>query len=220
MKAFKIILVLGIALANSFTFAQTKKELLNQVEAQNKTIDSLNAVIENLDNIVETRDRTIKFLREDKTNLNTTIESLNQKIDAKNSEIFRLSKQAATGVGKMKLVNNKRPILKVPEGKYWVINQFIADYITDVSKDSLGIYSGEEVHVFVKSINDDILTKPSEGVFGPQVYSSINSNHTIPFPMILTENTKLTLIVMKGSFGSMTEYPGNVYCSLTEKDNY
>ena len=153
------------------------------------------------------------------TNLNSTIESLNTKIGAKNSEIFRLTKQAATGVGIMKLVNNKRPILKVPEGKFWVINQFIADYITDVNQDSTGMFIGQEIHVFVKSINDEVLTKPSEGIYGPQVYSSINSKHTIPFPMILSEKTKMTLIVMKGTLENMTEHSGNVYCSLTEKDN-
>lgn len=219
MKIAKHLLIFSFILSGISGFSQTKKELMDQVESQKKSLDSMKAVIDNLDNIVETRDRTIKFLREEKEELNTDKEELYTKIRQKNTELSNLRKQAATGAASLKLMNNKRPILKVPTGKYWIINQFIADYVTDLAVDSTGNMVGEEVHVFIKSLNGAVLTDPAKNMYGPQVYSSIQSNHTIQFPLVLTENTSFAIIVMQGNIGSMVESPGNVYISLTAKDN-
>lgn len=214
----KNIFIIILLFSGTFSFSQTKKELLIQVEAKNKSIDSLNKVIAGLDNLIETRDRTIKFLREDKVELNSKIEELYIKISGKNTELSNLRKQAETGKASLKLMTNSRSKLKVPEGKYWIINQFMTDYISDLKADSLGDFHGDEIHVFLKSIDGTILTDPAKNMYGPQVYSSIESNQSIQFPLIFTENTSFAVIVMKGKIGEMVEHPGKVYCSIIEKD--
>ena len=200
-------------------FSQSKTELVAQIEAQQKSIDSLKKVIANFDNIVENRDRSISFLKMDIEELNKEKTELNTKIRAKNAELVQLRKHALTGTPKLITLNNTRANLTIPVGKHWVINQFIADYVSEVEKDSLGNFVGTEIHVFIRTLNDATLTDVSANKFGPQLYSSIASNHSIQFPLVLTEGTKFSIVVFKGKIGALTEHPGNVVCSYIEKDN-
>ena len=196
--------------------AQSKQE---QLDAKQKSIDSLQAIVMNDANIIENRDRSVKFLNEDKTKLQDEKTELEKRIWQKDQEISTLKKFNATGTGKMITLNNARSTLKVPVGKHWVIHHVMADYAASFSTDSLGNFVPEEIHVFLKSINSTILQDTSAGVFGPQLYSSVNSENSMSFPLVLTENTLFTVEVMRGRIGLMRLFPGNIVISITEKDN-
>lgn len=199
--------------------AQTKTEMQIQIDKQIKSIDSLKAIVTNQENIIENRDRSITILKEDIAKGVTEVETLNGKIRQKNSELVMLRNYNKSGVAKKVTMNNTRATWTVPAGKHWVINQFISDYITDLTKDSLGNMVGKEVHVFLKSINSTTLTDISKNQYGPQIYSSIASNHTIQFPLVLTQNTSFSIVVYKGSLGALELCASDVVCTYFEKDN-
>lgn len=215
----KIILPALLVLCTAFTIAQTKTEMQAQIDKQIKSIDSLKLIIANQENIIENRDRSIKFLQEDVAEAEKEKEVLNGKIRQKNSELVSLRNQNKSGVAKKVTMNNTRASWTVPAGKHWVINQFIGDYITDLVKDSLGIFHGKEIHVFLKTINGTTLTDLSKNQLGPQIYSSIASNHTIQFPVVMTENTSFSIVVCKGALNALELCDGNVVCTYFEKDN-
>lgn len=206
-------------LAGCLSFSQSKTELTEQITRQQKTIDSLKSVVENYENIVENRDRSIWILKEDIAKADKEKEELNTKIRQKNAELIKLRNQNKSGVASKITMNNTRAVWTVPAGKHWIINQFIGDYITDLQKDSLGVTTGKEIHVFLKSINDVVLTDIEKNLYGPQLYSSITPHHTIRFPLVLTENTKFSIAVYKGSIGSLELYSGNIVCTYYEKLN-
>lgn len=208
-----------LILGGSWTFAQTKAELQAQIDKQARAIDSLNAVIVNYENIVENRDRSIKFLNMDVEECKKEQETLNTKIRQKNTELVKLRNQNKAGEVKKVTMNNTRASWTVPAGKHWVINQFIGDYITDLTQDSTGNWLGKEIHVFLKSINNTTLTDASKNMFGPQVFSSVAANQTMQFPIIFTENTSFSIVVYKGSWGALELYDGSVVCTYYEKDN-
>lgn len=219
MKIYRSLLIVILGITSTWVSAQTKTEMLAQIEKQAKTIDSLKAITANQENIIENRDRSIKFLNEDIAKLQKEKDELNGKIRQKNSELVTLRNQNKLGVADKVTLNNTRAILTVPAGKHWVINQLMADYITDLHRDSLGNMVGKEVHVFLKSLNNITLTDLSKNQLGPQLYSSSSPNHTIQFPLILTENTTFTIIVLKGSYNALEPYDGNVICTYFVKDN-
>lgn len=219
MKLFSSIFLLAFFLFHISTFSQSKQELLVQVEKQTKSIDSLKLVIENFENVVENRDRSIRFLNEDIIKLQKEKDELSKIIKQKNSELVLLRNQNKSGVAGKLTMNNTRSTWTVPAGKHWVINQFIADYITDLQKDSLGNMVGKEIHIFLKSINTVTLTDAANNIYGPQVFCSSNPNHTIQFPLILTENTSFSIVVFKGNYGAFELYDGNVICTYYEKEN-
>lgn len=219
MQLFKSIFLAHTILLSSLVYAQTKADLAGQIERQNKSIDSLKSVISNHENIIENRDRSIKFLQEDVTKLEKEKEELNSKIRQKNSELVQLRNQNKSGEAKRITLSNIKSTLTVPAGKYWVINQFIADYITDLQKDSLGNMVGKDVHVFLKSINNTILTDTGKNVYGPQIYSSSQPHHSIHFPIIFTETTTFSILVMKGNYNKLELYDGTVQCTYFEKSN-
>lgn len=215
----KIIIPALLVLCSAWTTAQTKTEMQAQIDKQIKSIDSLKLIIANQENIIENRDRSIKFLQEDVAEAEKEKEVLNGKIRQKNSELVSLRNQNKSGVAKKVTMNNTRASWTVPTGKHWVINQFIGDYITDLVKDSLGIFHGKEIHVFLKTINGTTLTDLSKNQLGPQIYSSIASNHTIQFPVVMTENTSFSIVVCKGALNALELCDGNVVCTYFEKDN-
>jgi hypothetical protein len=219
MKIYRSLLIVMLGITSTWVSAQTKTEMLAQIEKQAKTIDSLKAITANQENIIENRDRSIKFLNEDIAKLQKEKDELNGKIRQKNSELVTLRNQNKLGVADKVTLNNTRAILTVPAGKHWVINQLMADYITDLHRDSLGNMVGKEVHVFLKSLNNITLTDLSKNQLGPQLYSSSSPNHTIQFPLILTENTTFTILVLKGSYNALEPYDGNVICTYFVKDN-
>lgn len=208
-----------MVLCSVYSVAQTKTEMQAQIDKQIKSIDSLKLIIANQENIIENRDRSIKFLQEDVAEAEKEKEALNGKIRQKNSELVSLRNQNKSGVAKKVTMNNTRASWTVPAGKHWVINQFIGDYITDLVKDSLGVYHGKEIHVFLKSINSTTLTDLSKNQLGPQIYSSIASNHTIQYPIVMTENTSFSIVVCKGALNALELFDGNVVCTYFEKDN-
>lgn len=215
----KIILPALMVLCSALAIGQTKTEMQAQIDKQIKSIDSLKLIITNQENIIENRDRSIKFLQEDVAEAEKEKEVLNGKIRQKNSELVSLRNQNKSGVAKKVTMNNTRASWTVPAGKHWVINQFIGDYITDLVKDSLGIFHGKEIHVFLKTINGTTLTDLSKNQLGPQIYSSIASNHTIQFPIVMTENTAFSIVVCKGALNALELCDGNVVCTYFEKDN-
>lgn len=199
--------------------AQTKAEMQVIIDKKTKSLDSLKAIADNLENIVENRDRSIMILKEDIAKGQTEIETLNGKIRQKNSELVMLRNYNKSGVAKKVTMNNTRASWTIPAGKHWVINQFIGDYIVDLAKDSLGNMVGKELHVFLKSINNVTLTDIAKNQYGPQVYSSMASNHTIQFPLVLTENTTFSIVVYKGKLGALELCDAGIVCTYFEKDN-
>lgn len=216
---YRTSLILLCLFLSCYSSAQTKGEMQLQIDRQQLAIDSLKLVIANQENIIENRDRSIQILKEDVAKGQTEIETLNGKIKQKNTELVNLRNNNKSGIAKKITMNNTRASWTVPAGKHWIINQFIADYLVDVVKDSLGIVSGKEVHVFLKSLNNTTLTDLTKNQLGPQLYSSVTSNHTIQFPLILTENTSFSIVVCKGKIGSLELCDAGVVCTYFEKDN-
>jgi len=217
MKKFVNILLLSmLTLAAN---AQTKTEMQVQIDKQIKSIDSLKAIVDNQANIIENRDRSIMILKEDIAKGVTEAETLNGKIRQKNSELVMLRNYNKSGVAKKVTMNNTRASWTVPAGKHWVINQFIGDYLVDLAKDSTGIFVGKEIHVFLKSINSTTLTDISKNQYGPQIYSSVASNHTIQFPLVLTQNTTFSIVICKGVLGTLELCDKDIVCTYFEKDN-
>jgi len=203
---------------SSLSFSQTKTELQMQIDKQKKSIDSLHLIIANLDNTIENRDRTVKFCYDEKVELNKTIDDLNLKIRGKNAELITLRQQASTGVAKKVTMNNVRSLWTVPEGKHWIVNQFMSDYIADLAADSLGVFHGSEIFVFLKTINGATLTDVAQGQYGPLVYSSMTPYQTIQYPLIFTAKTSFSIVVYKGEIGALLEYAGDVVCTYLEKE--
>ena len=200
------------------SFGQTKTELQMQIDKQKKSIDSLHLVIANLDNTIENRDRTVKFCYDEKVELNKTIDDLNLKIRGKNAELITLRKQAHIGTAKKVTMNNTRSMWTVPEGKHWVINQFMSDYITDVAADSTGVFHGSAIFVFLKTINGVTLSDAAQGQYGTLRYSSMTPYQTIQFPIIFTAKTSFSIVVYKGQVGALMEYTGDVVCTYFEHE--
>ncbi|MBK6526333.1 MAG: hypothetical protein IPO32_12255 [Crocinitomicaceae bacterium] len=219
MKIYRSFLIVILMITSTLVTAQTKAEMLAQIERQTKTIDSLKAITANQENIIESRDRSIKFLNEDITKLGVEKEELNAKIRQKNGELITLRNNNKLGTAVKVTMNNTRATWTVPAGKHWIVNQVMADYITDLHRDSLGNMVGKEVHVFLKSVNNVILTDATKNQLGPQLYSSSSPNHTIQFPLLLTENTTFTIVIFKGSYNALEPYDGNVVCTYFEKEN-
>ncbi|MBI3134549.1 MAG: hypothetical protein HYZ14_07700 [Bacteroidetes bacterium] len=215
----QFILILAFAFLGGVSFAQTKTEMQMQIDRQTKSIDSLKAIVDNQANIIENRDRSIMILKEDIAKGVTEVETLNGKIRQKNSELVMLRNYNKSGTAKKITMNNTRASWTIPAGKHWVINQFIGDYMVDLAKDSLGNMVGKEIHVFLKSINNVTLTDISKNQYGPQVYSSIASNHTMQFPLVMTENTTFSIVVYKGRLGSLELCDAGIVCTYFEKDN-
>jgi len=218
VRIFNSQLVLAFLFFSSLSFSQTKTELQLQIDKQKKSIDSLHLVIANLDNTIENRDRTVKFCYDEKVELNKTIDDLNLKIRGKNAELITLRQQASTGIAKKVTMNNTRSLWTVPEGKHWIVNQFMSDYIADLAADSLGVFHGSEIFVFLKTINGTTLTDVAQGQYGPLVYSSITPYQTIQFPLIFTAKTSFSIVVYKGKIGRLMEFAGDVVCTYLEKE--
>jgi hypothetical protein len=214
----KIIVVLIVLFISGMGFSQTKTELQAKIDQQTKTIDSLKAIVANNENVIETRDRSIKFLQEDKVELNKKLEEQTNVVRAKNTEIAGLRAQNATGVAKKVTLTNTKSSMTVPAGKHWVINQFIGDYLSPPTTDSTGaVIPGSEIFVFLKTLNGETLTDPAQGKYGPLLYSSMTPYQTILYPLILTEGTSFSIVVYKGSVGALLQYEGGVVCSYWEK---
>ena len=199
-------------------YSQTKKELIDQVAKQKVTIDSLQKVVANFDNIVENRDRSIDILQEDRTTLGTEILDFQALVRAQRVDIAKLKKQAETGTAKVIQLDNKLARLKIKEGKTWTINQIICDYTTGVTIDSLGQPIIEEIHIFFKSINGEMLTDIAQNKFGPQLYSSLHPEHSLRFPITFSAGESFGIQIFKGPLNNLQPHNAKVICSYTEKD--
>lgn len=217
MRKKHYILVLTL-FCSILSFSQTKKELIDKVARQKTTIDSLNKVIDNMENIIENRDRSVKLMQGHRDEISEQKDLMEKKVRQKNTELVRMRKQFASGTYKIMTLSNNRSTLKVKDGKYWTINQFMADYTSGITTDTTGKVITEEVHVFLKSIDDNVLTDTSKNMYGPKLYSSLHPEHTIQFPIVFTENIRFSIIVLKGEMGSLLPYAGDVQCSFSEKD--
>jgi uncharacterized coiled-coil protein SlyX len=214
----KYLTILSTLIICAVSFSQSKKDLQDQVNHRNATIDSLNKVILNQENIIENRDRSNRILTED---VATLTEDWKEEIAlrrSKHAHILLLRKRAATGKAKIMYMSNIKNVLKVPPGKYWTLNQFMSDYTAGISKDSTGATITEEVHVFLKEINGTVLTDPTKKLYGPKLFSSLHPEQTIRFPILFTEGVQFKIIAFKGEIGALYPYGGTVYCTYTEKD--
>lgn len=171
-----------------------------------------------MENIIENRDRSVKLMQDHRDEIKDERDLMENKMRQKNTELIRMRKQFASGTYKIMTLSNNRSTLKVKEGKYWTINQFMADYTSGITTDTTGKVITEEVHVFLKSIDDNVLTDTSKNMYGPKLYSSLHPEHTIQFPIVLTENVRFSIIVLKGEMGSLKPYAADVQCSFSEKD--
>lgn len=201
----------------SGAFAQSKKDLETNIAKQQKTIDSLNAVIANMENIIENRDRTIKIYAEDEEKLKKSLSDFNIALDNCRNHKANLQRQNAYGEAKMISMNNSRSTIKVKAGHVTTINQFMGDYTSNITTDSTGATVLEEIHVFIKEINGTVLTNPASKKFGPKVYSSLHPEATINLPIVLTEGMTLKIAVYKGAMDELIPYEGTILCSFTEK---
>lgn len=213
MKSILYILLL-------FPFAgitQSKAELIATIDQQKATIDSLKKVNANYDNIIENRDRSIKILKEDKTELTQEKEELGAKVNTLYRTISTLENQASQGQSKLIQLSNQSAKFTVAAGKTVVLNQLLADYTSIVSTDSLGNTVAREVHVFLKGMNGERLTNLAQNQYGPQLFSSQHPEHTIQLPIILEENTQIEILVLEGPLTDLQPFAGKVLISYTEK---
>lgn len=199
-------------------YSQTKKELMDQVARQQTTIDSLKKVNANYDNIIENRDRSIDILQEDRTTLGNEILDFQALVRAQRVDIAKLEKQLEMGTAKVIQMDNTISKIKIKEGKSWTINQIICDYTTDVSLDSIGEPIIEEIHIFFKSINGEMLTDISQNKFGPQIYSSLHPEHSLRFPITFSAGESFGIQIFKGPLNNLQPHGAKVICSYTEKD--
>ena len=199
-------------------YSQTKKELMDQVAKQQTTIDSLKKVNANFENIVENRDRSIDILKEDRITLGNEILDFQALVRAQRVDIAKLKKQTEIGNAKVIQLDNKIARLKVKEGKSWTINQIICDYTTGITLDSLGNPIIEEIHIFFKSINGEMLTDIEQKKFGPQIYSSLHPEHSLRFPITFSAGESFGIQIFKGPLSNLKPYDAKVICSYTEKD--
>lgn len=211
-----LVVVFCLLAINSVTFGQTKKEMLDKIAQLEKSLDSLKKVSDNFENIVENRDRTLGFCNDDKKKLSEEKLELAKLIKAKDDQIFNLERQARMGVTKLMAAGNSRSVFTVPEGKHWIINQVITDYAAALTKDSLGNTVCEEIHVFLKAIDDVVMTDVASGKLGPQLYSSTTPEHCLNLPLIFTSKTKFSIVIMKGPLDALQVYDGKISISFTE----
>ncbi len=213
MKVFILTLLL-IPLAG---FSQTKKELADKVNRLEKTIDSLQGIVDNQENIIENRDRTVLLTKQHRAEMMEDRDKALYKFSVIEKKLAKLERETKMGSATMVTLANNRNIIKVKEGKTYTLNQIISDYSAGIVTDSLGNEQIEEIHIFVRAINGEVLTDVDKGLYGPQVYSSTHPEHAISFPIVLTEGTSFSVILMKGSMDKLTPYDGRVYCSYTIK---
>jgi hypothetical protein len=215
--AFKLTILM--LLIGTGSFAQSKKDLEVKISKQQKTIDSLNAVIANMENIIENRDRSIKIYAADEEKYVKSLSDFNIALDNCRNQKATLQSQNAYGVAKIMPMNNSRSTLKVKAGHTTTINQFMGDYTSNITTDSIGNAVLEEIHVFIKEIDGTVLTDVANKKFGPKVFSSLHPEATINLPIVLTEGTTLKVAVYKGTLDNLIPYEGVVLCSFTEKEN-
>jgi len=213
MKVF----ILTLLLIPFVGFSQTKKELADKVTRLEKTIDSLQGIVDNQENIIENRDRTVLLTKQHRAEMMEDRDKALYKFSVIEKKLAKLERETKMGSATMVTIANNRNIIKVKEGKTYTINQIISDYSAGVVTDSLGNEQIEEIHIFVRAINGEVLTDVEKGLYGPQVYSSTHPEHAISFPIVLTEGTSFSVVLMKGSMDKLLPYDGRVYCSYTIK---
>ncbi len=200
------------------SLGQTKQELLIQLEAKQKSIDSLKWIADNSENVIENRDRTIQMFSEGKVKLEGEKSELIKLLLQRDAEIARLKKQTQTGTSKTITLNNTRSGWKVPAGKYWIIHHVMTDYTAGVYLDSAKHLVVEGVHVFLKELNGVGIHDTTTGNLGPKIYCSLHPEETMKLPIVLTENNSLAISVMRDQLGKLVLHSGNVVFSITEKE--
>lgn len=213
--AIKLSLLLLVV--STGALAQSKKELEDKIVLQQKTIDSLNAVIANMENIIENRDRSIQIYVADEEELKKGLRDHNIALENCRNQQAALRRQNAYGEAKFIVMTNAKSVYKVKEGYEVTFNQFLGDYTSNITTDSLGNPVLEEIHVFIKEIDGKVLTDVANNRFGPKVYSSLHPESTINLPMVLTAGTTIKIAVYKGTIDQLEPYDGPILCSFTEK---
>jgi hypothetical protein len=108
-------------------------------------------------------------------------------------------------LAKLTMFSNTNAKFTVPSGKTWTLHGVLASFPADDNT-----YS-----VYVKSINDVILTDLSKNMFGKLLYST-NNLANLNFPLVFPENTVFELIISKRVGETRSLYDKSALLNYTE----
>ena len=120
--------------------------------------------------------------------------------------VCSLSVNAQTTVpkGKAQLIefSNATAKFTVPAGKTWYIMNIFSSVATNIKPDTKfpGFNESEDVRVFIKNIDNYLLTDLSKNKFGPVVYRGPSHDNMQPMPIVLPENSKIEFIITSGEW--------------------
>ena len=120
--------------------------------------------------------------------------------------VCSLSVNAQTTVpkGKAQLIEftNATAKFTVPAGKTWYIMNIFSSVATNIKPSTKYPESKEyeAVRVFIKNIDNYLLTDLSKNKFGPVVYRGPNHERMQPMPIVLPENSKIEFIITSGEW--------------------
>ena len=179
-------------------FSQSKSELEAQVsELQNNvaTLETQNTSLQN--SLNESKDDYAKVLKE-RIEQEKEIASLTHSLDSTKQ---RLNSGGSSFDAQLIQFNNSTAKFSVPNGKTWEITNVFS---AAVGPDAFGYNDGwavyDEVRVFIKSINGDVLTDLSTWQLGPVIYRGPNHERTHALPIILPGGTEFELLICTGSW--------------------
>jgi hypothetical protein len=123
--------------------------------------------------------------------------------------IWSLSGNAQVSIpkGKAQLIDftNATAKFTVPAGKTWYIMNIFSDCATNIKPNTQYPDENdyEEVRVFIKNIDNNLLTDFSKNKFGPVVYRGPNHERIQPMPIVLSENSIIEFIISSGDWGKI-----------------
>ncbi len=116
--------------------------------------------------------------------------------------------QIAIPKGKAQLIEftNSTAKFTVPAGKTWYIVNLISNGAANIKPDVEFPKSNnyDEVRVYIRSIDNHILTDISQKIIGPLFYigRGENTERITPMPFVLSENTTIEFVISTGSWRS------------------
>ncbi len=123
--------------------------------------------------------------------------------------VCTLSGNAQTSLpkGKAQLIEftNATAKFTVPAGKTWYIMNIFSDCAANIkpSTESAEYKQFEEVRVFIKNIDNYLLTDLSKNKLGPVVYRGPNHERIQPMPIVLSENSTIEFIITSGDWAKI-----------------
>ena len=147
----------------------------------------------------ESKDDYARVLKE-RIEQEKEIASLTHSLDSTKQ---RLNSSGSSFDTKLIQFNNSAAKFSVPKGKTWEIANVFSAAIgpEGFGYDDDGYSDFDEVRVFIKSINGDVLTDLSSRQLGPVIYRGPNHERTHALPIILPGGTEFELLICTGSWG-------------------